>query len=187
MPVTAVRIKDVTNQAEGEYYNWDEGLGWDNLPQCEVGGPLYIAFELYNTSTVPVYLQMEQDGTPFAGGLLELVSAMAHGNLEFNGVMPTDPANIKVVAYFAENGDYGEIAGAEAGSLSFTITPLGVTPPPQCTIDSDCPTGYVCVSGECVEIQTPPGFDLIQWIKDNPLIFAGGLALGGVVVYKLTK
>ncbi|MDO9579932.1 MAG: hypothetical protein Q7J06_05120, partial [Bacteroidales bacterium] len=37
------------------------------------------------------------------------------------------------------------------GQLSnFSLTPAGIELPPECSVDSDCPEGYVCVGGKCI-------------------------------------
>lgn len=67
------------------------------------------------------------------------------------------------------------------GSTTIEVIPLGIEPPPLvCTVDADCPPGYVCVNGKCVleeEVE-----------KEFPWLLAvGGLGVAAVVVAAATK
>lgn len=86
---------------------------------------------------------------------------------------------------------------------SFTIQAIGVAPPtctidadcpegyvcqdgicieiapPPCTIDADCPTGYVCQSGVCVKAPPPP----FNWLPIILLALIGGVAVTAVAAY----
>jgi Cys-rich repeat protein len=67
----------------------------------------------------------------------------------------------------------------------FSLTPGGGVEPPQCTVDSDCPSGYVCVNGECVpEGEVEDGEGEFPWV---PVALLAGAAIVGVAAIKDDK
>lgn len=66
------------------------------------------------------------------------------------------------------------------GSSTISVIPMGVEPPPMvCTVDADCPPGYICVDGKCVLEEEEKEFPWL-WV-------AGGLGVAAVAVAATTK
>ena len=65
----------------------------------------------------------------------------------------------------------------EVATKTAIIKPSGEPPPPACTVDADCPTGYECIKGKCVKIKPEPDGE-IPW----PWIAAGAVGVGGILL-----
>ncbi len=63
-------------------------------------------------------------------------------------------------------------------SEAFTIKLPTVPPPPECRVDADCPEGYVCRDGVCVEAPPPTPFPWVEVL---------GPLLAGLFIAGLTK
>jgi hypothetical protein len=94
--LTAIRVKDVANQGEGVYYNWDNG-SWDSkgAPKCKNSGQLYIAAYWVNTGGQGLMIARiiingsaiaQNNGTVAAGSGI---------SVEYTGTMPAS-GNIEV-------------------------------------------------------------------------------------------
>jgi len=62
-------------------------------------------------------------------------------------------------------------------------------PPPECTVDADCPEGYICVNGKCVP-KPPPPSPKKWWEEIEPwqwAVIGVSVFIGGVVGYKAIK
>lgn len=40
--------------------------------------------------------------------------------------------------------------------LAAVVGLAALAAPPECTVDADCPSGYICKNGKCVKAPTPP-------------------------------
>lgn len=110
---------------------------------------------------------------PYAG---DLDAGLTDSNGYFSAnVNVKEKGDYTAAAYFAGDDMFSD---AWSGWRRFTVT--DVIPPPVCTVDSDCPSGYVCQNGVCVPITPPPASKL-------PLIVIGLLGLGIIGYFMLKK
>jgi hypothetical protein len=94
--VEAIRVQDVER---GIWFNWDYISLWDQLPSCDGGNPVYVAFWVVNTDlpnpgTLTLQLVNVDTGQVLASKSEYVPDANGVG-IEWNGTMPPKAFNLR--------------------------------------------------------------------------------------------
>jgi Cys-rich repeat protein len=49
--------------------------------------------------------------------------------------------------------------------------------PASCSVNTDCPEGYVCQSGVCVQVSPPPSIEPLKLVLVTLAVFGGGVGV----------